>query len=237
MALRKKKKQTNKDASRKLITALAPKNVISEQYRTVRTNIQFSAIDQELRTIMVTSSGPGEGKSTTTANLAVTFAQLGKKVLLVDADLRKPTVHHTFAVENLFGFTTVLTKQRSLEKTVTKTEEENLYVLTSGPIPPNPAELLSSKSMKQFFEEAKEQFDYILFDTPPLLAVADPQILANQCDGTVLVVFSGRTEIEMAKKAKELLENAKSKLLGIVLNHKEVQKGDYYYYYGSNGGK
>jgi len=182
---------------------------------------------------MVTSSGPGEGKSTTASNLAVTFAQLGKKVLLVDADLRKPTVHHTFGVNNLFGFTTVLTKQRTLEKTILVTEEEDLFVLTSGPIPPNPAELLSSKSMEQFIEEAKELFDYIIFDTPPLLAVADPQILANQVDGAVLVVFSEKTEIEPAKKAKELLDNAKGKLLGVVLNHKDIHKSDYYYYYGA----
>src|SRR4051812_36367292 len=136
---------------------------------------------------MVTSSGPSEGKSTTVSNLAVTFAQLGKKVLLVDADLRKPTVHHTFGVNNLFGFTTVLTKQRTLDKTILETEEKDLFILTSGPVPPNPAELLSSKSMEQFIEEAKQEFDYILFDTPPLLAVADPQILANLCDGSIMV--------------------------------------------------
>ncbi|WP_312470557.1 CpsD/CapB family tyrosine-protein kinase [Neobacillus sp.] len=233
MALKKKKTQTSKDPSRKLITAIAPKSPISEQYRTIRTNIQYSSIDEEIRTIMVSSSGPAEGKSTTAANLAVTFAQLGKKVLLVDADLRKPTVHHTFGADNLFGFTTVLTKQRTLVKTVVDTEEEDLYVLTSGPIPPNPAELLSSKSMQQFMEEAKEHFDYIIMDTPPLLAVADPQIIANQCDGSILVVYSEKTEIDQVKKAKELLEHAHSKLLGVVLNHKEIHKSDYYYYYGA----
>lgn len=230
MAL-KKKKLTSKDACRKLVTAIDPKSPISEQYRTIRTNIQYSSIDQEIRAIMVTSSGPAEGKSTTAANLAVTFAQLGKKVLLVDADLRKPTIHHTFGVNNLFGFTTVLTKQRALEKTVLETGEQDLYILTSGPIPPNPAELLSSKSMEQFIEDAKAEFEYIIFDTPPLLAVADPQILANQCDGSILVVYSEKTEIEPAKKAKELLANAQSKLLGVVLNHKEAKSGDYYYYY------
>ena len=229
----KKKNLTSTDSSRKLITAVAPKSPISEQYRTVRTNIQYSSIDGDMRVLMVTSSGPGEGKSTTVANLAVTFAQLGKKVLLVDADLRKPTVHHTFAVNNQVGFTTVLTKQASLEKAVVETDEQDLYVLTSGPIPPNPAELLSSKSMEQFIEEAKEQFDFVLFDTPPLLAVADPQILANQCDGSILVVYSERTEIELAKKSKELLVNAKAKLLGVVLNHKELKNSDYYYYYGA----
>lgn len=233
MAL-KKKKLTNKDARRKLITAIDPMSPISEQFRTIRTNIQYSSVDKEIRVFMVTSSGPGEGKSTTIANLAVTFAQLGKKVLLVDADLRKPTVHHTFGLNNLFGFTTVLTKQKTLENTVLETEEKDLYILTSGPIPPNPAELLSSKSMEQFIEEAKSQFEYIIFDTPPLLAVADPQIIANQVDGSILVVYSEKTEIEQAKKAKELLANAQGKLLGVVLNNKKLQNGDHYYYYGAN---
>jgi capsular exopolysaccharide synthesis family protein len=233
MVFKRKKKFKTTDPSRKLIASLDPKSPISEQYKTIRTNIQYSSVDKELKTIMVTSSGPAEGKSTTVANLAVVFAQLGKKVLLVDADLRKPTVHRSFGVNNLFGFTTVLTKQATLASSVLDTEEKDLYILTSGPVPPNPAELLSSKSMEQFIEEATEQFDYVLFDTPPLLAVADPQILANKVDGSIFVVYSGKTEIDQAKKAKELLENAKSKLIGVVLNHKEVKNNEYYYYYGA----
>ncbi|MEH7494529.1 CpsD/CapB family tyrosine-protein kinase [Neobacillus niacini] len=233
MVFKRNKKFKTTDPTRKLIANLDPKSPISEQYRTIRTNIQYSSVDNEIKTLMVTSSGPGEGKSTTAANLAVVFAQLGKKVLLVDADLRKPTVHRTFGVNNLFGFTTVLTKQATLGSTVLETDEKDLYILTSGPIPPNPAELLSSKSMEQFIEEAKEQFDYVLFDTPPLLAVADPQILANKVDGSIYVVYSGKTEIDQAKKAKELLENAQSKLVGVVLNHKELKNNEYYYYYGT----
>ncbi|MEH7180559.1 CpsD/CapB family tyrosine-protein kinase [Neobacillus vireti] len=233
MGFKKNKKKISADNSRKLVTSFDTKSPISEQYRTIRTNIQYSSVDTELKAIMVTSSGPGEGKSTTIANLAVVFAQQGKKVLVVDADLRRPTVHYTFSRNNLHGFTTVLTKQTTLAKAVEETDEENLYILTSGPIPPNPAELLSSKSMEHFIEEAKNEFDLVLFDTPPLLAVADPQILANQCDASILVVFSGKTEIDLAKKSKELLENAQSKLLGVVLNHQEVAKDSYYYYYGS----
>jgi capsular exopolysaccharide synthesis family protein len=233
MAFKRNKKVKTTDPSRKLVATLDPKSPISEQYRTIRTNIQYSSVDEELKTIMVTSSGPNEGKSTTAANLAVVFSQLGKKVLLVDADLRKPTAHRTFGVNNLFGFTTVLTKQATLTSSVLDTEEKDLYLLTSGPVPPNPAELLSSKSMEQFIEEAKEQFDYVIFDTPPLLAVADPQILANKVDGSILVVYSGKTEIDQAKKAKDLLSNAQSKLVGAVLNHKEVKDNEYYYYYGA----
>ncbi len=231
LGLKKKHKTTAKEHQRKLITAIDPKSAISEQYRTIRTNIQFSSVDQEIRTIMVTSSGPAEGKSTTVANLAVVFAQQGKRVLLVDADLRKPTSHYTFNVTNTFGFTSVLTKQMTLEQAIRNTEVENLDVLTSGPIPPNPAELLASKAMDQFFNEVQQQYDVVLFDTPPVIAVTDAQILANKCDGTILVVFSGKTEKDQLVKAKELLQSAKGKLLGVVLNHKEIQGSSHYYYY------
>ncbi|WP_053368986.1 CpsD/CapB family tyrosine-protein kinase [Bacillus sp. FJAT-27245] len=216
-----------------LVTLFDPKSTISEQYRTIRTNIQFSSVDREVRSLMVTSSGPSEGKSTTAANLAVVFAQQGKKVLLVDADMRRPTVHYTFNLPNTFGMTNVLTKQVSFSEAVRDTDVEDLYVLTSGPIPPNPAELLGAASMGQLFEEALEMFDLVIFDTPPVLAVTDAQILANKCDGTLLVVYSGRTQIELVTKAKELLDAAQGKLLGTVLNHKEIKSNDYYYqYYG-----
>jgi len=230
------KKGNRKTASnrRNLITMVDPKSPISEQYRTIRTNIQYSTVDKNVKTLMVTSSGPGEGKSTTVANLAVTFAQQGKKVLLVDADMRKPTVHYTFNQTNTFGMTSVLTKQVSLEEAISETSVENLYVLTSGPIPPNPSELLSSKSMEQIFQTSENLFDIVLFDTPPLLAVTDAQILANRCEGTVLVVYSGKTEKDQLLKAKELLDSAQSKLLGVVVNNKKIQDTNYYYYYGTN---
>nr|WP_285879922.1 CpsD/CapB family tyrosine-protein kinase [Neobacillus mesonae] len=217
-----------------MITLRNSRSPISEQYRTIRTNIQFSNVDSELKTLMVTSAGPGEGKSTTVANLAVVFAQQGKKVLLVDADLRKPTVHYTFNQTNTFGLTNVLTGQISLIKAVNEPTEKNLYVLTSGPIPPNPAELISSKAMEQFFEEAQTIFDLIIFDAPPLLAVTDSQLLANKCEATILVVSSGKTEKELAVKAKDLLETAQGKLLGVVLNNKKMKTSQQYYYYGTN---
>jgi capsular exopolysaccharide synthesis family protein len=209
-----------------------PKSPVSEQFRTIRTNIQFSSIDQELRTLMITSTGPGEGKSTTAANMAVVFAQQGRRVLLVDADMRKPTVHYTFNQLNTYGLTSVLTKQMTLEKAVKETSEKDLFVLTSGPIPPNPAELLTSMAMDRFFREAQEQFDMIVFDTPPLLAVTDAQILANKCEGTILVVSSGKTDKDQLVKAKDLLDSVQSKLLGVVLNNKDI-KNTHYYYYGN----
>ena len=210
----------------------APKSPIAEQFRTIRTNIQFSSVDEELQTMIVTSSGPAEGKSTTTANMAVVFAQQGKRVLLIDADLRKPTVHYTFRTENHIGLSNVLTRQASLEEAVTVTAQDKLWVLPSGPIPPNPSELLGSKGMQTLLEQAKDDYDVIILDTPPVLAVTDAQVLANLADGVVLVVSSGKTEIDAAKKAKELLESAKAKILGVVLNNKKVQDSQYYYYYG-----
>jgi capsular exopolysaccharide synthesis family protein len=234
LALRRKKRADSRTTSNlNLVSIIDPKSPISEQYRTIRTNILYSSAIHEIKSIMVSSSGPSEGKSTTAANLAVVFAQLGKKVLLVDADLRKPSVHRIFEVENISGFMNVLTKQIELEKVVLATEEPNLFILPSGPIPPNPAELLDSPLMEQFIEETKSQFDYIIYDTPPILAVADSQILANQLDGSIFVVYSEKTEIDKAKKAKELLKNAQAKLLGVVLNHKEVKNDEYYYYYGT----
>jgi protein-tyrosine kinase len=228
------KKKTKKIGSneRNLITHYAPLAAISEQYRTIRTNIQFSSVDESIRTILVTSSGPEEGKSTTVANLAVVFAQQGKKVLLIDADLRKPTVHYTFQLDNTAGLTNVLTKQTQLQKAAVTTLVDNLSVLSSGPIPPNPAELLGSKAMDDMLEAALEQFDIVIFDTPPVLAVTDAQILANKCDGTILVVGSGKTQIEPAVKSKELLLSSKGKLLGVVLNRKNAKDSQYYYYYG-----
>ncbi|MFT8323477.1 MAG: CpsD/CapB family tyrosine-protein kinase [Bacillus sp. (in: firmicutes)] len=211
-----------------------PKSPISEQYRTIRTNILFSSVDEEIRTIMVTSASPGEGKSTTAANLAVVFAQQGKTVLLVDADLRKPTVHYTFNMLNTTGLTSVLTNQVPLMEAVHTNEEKNLYILPSGPVPPNPSELLGSRAMQHFMEKALEEYDIVLFDTPPVLAVTDAQILANVCDGSVLVVSSGHTEKDALVKTKELLAGSNGKILGVVLNNKKADKKGQYYYYGTN---
>jgi len=215
---------------RHLITKLNPRSPISEQYRTIRTNIQFSAVDQNLQTLLVTSSNPSEGKSSTTANLGLVFAQQGKKVLIVDADLRKPTVHYTFRVDNRIGLSNVLVGDEDIFDAIEASEENGLDILSSGPIPPNPSELLGSNAMRQLIEKAKEYYDFIIFDTPPVLAVTDAQVLANAVDGSLLVVRSKSTDRETALKAKELLEPAKAKLLGAVLNDKLVNKSHYYYY-------
>ncbi|CAI8872977.1 CpsD/CapB family tyrosine-protein kinase [Priestia megaterium] len=219
---------------RRLLAHNSPKDPVAEQYRTIRTNIQFSNVDKDIKTIVLTSSGAEEGKSTTSSNLATVYAQQGLNVLLIDADLRKPTGHYTFRLENHIGLTNVLTRQSTLAQAVQESEIPHLSVLTSGPIPPNPSELLASAQMAELLKEMKEQFDMVIFDTPPILAVADAQILANQVDGTILVVSSGKTEKDAAVKSKELLSNAQGKLLGVVLNNRKVEEGNYYYYYGTN---
>ncbi|MBO9130033.1 CpsD/CapB family tyrosine-protein kinase [Bacillus sp. 165] len=226
------RRKTKSQPRRQLIAKNQPKSPISEQYRNIRTNIQFSAVDTDIRSLMVTSANPGEGKTTTTANLAVVFAQQGKKVLLVDTDLRKPSLHEMFRTDNILGLTSILSKQGTLEKCIRKTEDANLHFLPCGAIPPNPAELLGSAAMKDFIEKAQSQYDLVIFDTPPVLAVTDAQVMANQCDSIVMVVRSGQTEKEQALKAKALLENAKGKLLGVVLNDKKQKESEYYYYYG-----
>jgi len=219
---------------RSLIAELDPLSPITEQYRTVRTNIQFASIDQELKTIMITSASPDEGKSMTAANLATVYAHQEKKVLLIDADLRKATVHTTFRLDNFRGLSKWLVGGSDLRENIQKSRIEHLDVITSGPIPPNPSELLGSRKMKELIEQVKEMYDVVIFDTPPILAVTDAQILANYLDGTILVIRSKQTEFEAAIKAKEALEHTTSKLLGTILNDCEKKQSDYYYnYYGT----
>ncbi|UQZ84345.1 Tyrosine-protein kinase YwqD [Paenibacillus konkukensis] len=221
--------------SRPIITHDNPKSPISEAYRSLRTNIQFSAIDEEIRTIMVTSAGPGEGKSTTITNLAVAYAQSDMHVVLIDADLRKPTMHHTFNLSNRIGLTNALSSRGMVSDVIRETKIPNLSVITSGPIPPNPSEMLASKRMGVLLEELKEQYDMILIDTPPALAVTDAQIVASKSDGVILVIDSGKVKREIAMKAKANLDYVKARILGVVLNNMNRKSSEsyYYYYYGN----
>lgn len=227
-----KKSKMNKDA-RKLITVTQPKSPVAEQYRTIRTNIEFMAVDREIQAILVTSATQGEGKSTTSSNLAVAYAQQGKKVLIIDTDMRRPTVHYTFRVANGLGLSSLLTRQAEKEKAILPTKIDNLSILTAGPIPPNPAELLSSRAMEHLVAQLREEFDIIIFDAPPLLQVADSRITSKLTDGVVLVVGCTTSDRQRVLKAKEQLELAEAKILGVVLNRRELTDDSAYQYYYS----
>lgn len=232
-----KKKSKPEVKNRKLIAFTNPRSRVSEQFRTLRTNIHFSSPDGDIRSLAITSASHSEGKSTTASNLAIVFAQEGKRVLFIDADMRKPTMHHTFKITNTRGLSNVLARQIALKVAIQSAEIENLDLLPCGPIPPNPAELLSSHNMDILFEQALDVYDLLIFDTPPVLSVADSVILANKCEGTILVVDSGRTEKEHAIKAKEAINaSTKARLLGAVINNVKVQKdAAYAQYYGADG--
>lgn len=218
-------------AARKLVMITSPRSHVAEQFRTLRTNINFSSPDKDIQTIVVTSAAPSEGKSTTAANLAIVFAQEGKKVLLIDGDMRKPTVHYTFRTQNTPGLSSVLTRHCQLNAAIKSTYVENLDLLTCGPIPPNPAELLASKSMDALLLKVKNIYDLVIFDSPPILSVADGQIIANKCEGTILVLKSGVTDKQKAVKAKETISLSNSKLIGVVLNNFALSKGTMEYHY------
>ena len=211
-----------------------PKSVISEQYRAIRTNIEYSNVDQNTKTILVTSSDKNKGKTTTVSNLAVSFANLNKKLLIVDCDLRNASIHKMFKINNIYGLTDILAKDRAVDKCIQETELENLYVLTAGAIPPNPAEILSSEKMKNLIEDLKNIYDYIFIDTPPIGLVTDAGVLSSFIDGVVLVVKSESIEKKYLEETKKKLDAVDARILGAILNsYKSEQKDyDYYSYYG-----
>ena len=215
-----------------LFLAAHPRSPLVEAYRLVRANLQFATLDRPWRTLLITSAGPGEGKSTTTANLGVALAQTGKRVLVMDADLRRPNLHKLFDVSNSHGLTTLLLADGvELENPLRPTEVENLWLLPSGPLPPDPAELLASRRMKALLERLTSLFDVVIVDTPPVLAVADPIVLAAEVDGTMLVVDTQRTRVEAARRAVEALQKSGTRVLGAVLNKLSKRSGQYYSYY------
>lgn len=209
-----------------------PKSIEAEAYKDLRTNIQYSSFDKDTKVIVVTSSEPGEGKSTTSGNLALSMAQDGKKTIIIDCDLRKPTIHKNFEITNTLGLSELIIGKATVLE-VTKEINKNLQVITSGKIPPNPIEMLGSENMKKFLKELKEHYDVIILDSPPILAVADAQVLSTLADGTVMVVRAGKTKKEMVLKAKKKVEQVHGKILGILLNGAEKELGNYYYYYGN----
>lgn len=231
--------------SKLLITQRNPKSPISEAFRTLRTNIQFSSIDKEIKTIVFTSSTPKEGKTTVAANLATSIAMGEKRVLIVDCDLRRPRLHKAYQIPNIEGLTNILMGEKRLEEVEYRGREESstLSILTSGPLPPNPSELLSSIKMKNFLEDMKLEFDMVILDSPPVGLVTDSAILSTLVDGTILVIEAGVTAIEAAQRAKELLDKVNANIIGAVINKIPIDKrGAYKYsyyqyssYYGEEG--
>ena len=216
-----------------IVTIENPKSPIAESYRNIRTNIEFSNIDKDLKTILFTSSQQNEGKTTIVSNLAVTFANLDKKVIIVDCDLRNPSVHKKFKIGNIYGVTDVLLEKKSFNSCVKETDVKNLDIITAGEIPFNPSEILSSKKMKEFINNLKEVYDYVFIDTPPIGIVTDAGILSTYSDGVARVVGSGEVSIELAKVSVERLNKINANLIGVILNKFNIEgTNSQYGYYG-----
>ena len=222
-----------------LVTQHDPKSPAAEAYKVIRTSIQFAKAGNSLKTIAITSCTPDEGKSTTAANLAIVLTQTGKRVLLMDCDMRNPTVHKNFKLSNKVGLSSCISLGTALAEAVQETEIENLDALTSGVIPPNPSELLGSERMQHILARAQEKYDYVLLDTPPVLPVTDTLVLGSLVDGLILVLDSGEVKVEMARDVKNQLMHAGANILGVVLNKVRSEHHGYgygyYYYYGHEG--
>ncbi len=214
-----------------VVTQHDPKSPVSEAYRSLRTNFQFATLQHEPKSIMVTSSVPGEGKTTTAANFAVTLADLGKRVVLVDTDLRRPNVHHVMKMPREKGLADVLRGQASLEEVIRPTAAENLWMISSGRVPPNPSELIGSETMTRVMEELKARFDLVVCDAPSTLVVTDPVVLATRVDTILLVVAASRARRETIQRAIKVLETANTPIAGVVLNGIKATSRHYYYYY------
>jgi non-specific protein-tyrosine kinase len=215
----------------KLITLADPRSPAAEAYRTLRTNLYFSSLDRALETLVVTSAAPGEGKSTTLANLAVTMAQGEKRTILADADLRRPSLHTFFDANNNQGLMTMAVDERALtDPPLLETGVEDLWLLPSGHLPPNPAEILGSRRMEEIIDALRSRADIVLFDAPPVIAVTDASVLGTKVDGVLLVVSAGRTRRENALRAKAQLERVNVRLVGAVLNNAppDQSMGGYY---------
>jgi tyrosine-protein kinase Etk/Wzc len=227
----------------RLITENNPKSPVSESYRSLRTNIQFVNIDKKIETLLVTSAGPSEGKSTTIANLAITAAQQGHKTLLVDGDLRKPMIHNIFNLKRTQGITNVLANGVDEKTVIQPSGIDNLSILPTGPIPPNPSELLGSQKMEDLLARLKKDYSLVLVDAPPILAVTDAAVVSPKLDGILMVIHSAKTDRDSAKRAKALLEHVGGNMIGVVLNAVSTKGGygNYYYYYytyyGADGTK
>ena len=223
--------KTSTGPSATLVAHIDPKSPAAEAYRTLRTSIQFAGLDHKCRSIVVTSSSPGEGKSTTVANFGVVMAQTGSRVCLIDSDLRRPTLHRIFSLGNSRGLTTALLDGLPFAEIAQPTTVANLSVLTSGPLPPNPAELVGSNRMREALEAVAAAFDMILLDSPPVVSVSDAVALATFVDGVVMVVQTGKVPHEVIRRATSQILAVKGRILGVVMNGVNLKRDGYYYDY------
>lgn len=215
----------------RIISIKKPKSPIAEAYRGIRSSIEFSNLDKELKVISITSTIQNEGKSTVIANLAVNFANLDKKVLILEGDLRNPSVHRMFNISNINGLTDILLDNKGFTECVHCTDVKNLHLLTCGKIPPNPSEMLSSKKIREFVNSLRDYYDYVFIDAPPIGIVTDAVIISTYADGCIFVVGAGDADIEMVKMAKERLESVGANILGVVLNKFDASVSNAYYNY------
>lgn len=225
----------------KVISELNPKSPMAEAFRILRTNLRFTAVDKPYKSLLITSAGPSEGKSTTIANLGTVMAQAGVRVIIVDCDLRKAQQHKMFGLNNDMGMTNILVGAKEIDQVIKETDIPNLRVITSGPFPPNPAELLGSEKMKAVFRTLDGMADIVLVDSPPVLMVADAALISSLMDGVIMVIRAAVTKIDAVKQALEHLKKANARVIGSVLNSLEGSSGQYYYYgdsyYGEQGRK
>jgi capsular exopolysaccharide synthesis family protein len=236
---RRRRQQAQSSANKDLIAHHQPMSGVAENLRTIRTNLAFMGADHGLRAFVVTSASPREGKSTVAINLAITLAQSGKRILLVDTDLRRPRVHRAFGLASRRGVTTALVGEAKPTDVVLTTEVPGLDIVTCGPIPPNPSELLHTEAFRHFVEVLREKYDHVLFDSPPLGAVTDAAILAAQLDGVMVVVKSQSTTREALRVTARQLNDVGARVLGAVFNDVDLSHGRYgegtYYYYRREG--
>ena len=210
------------------VTKKMPRSLSAEAYRSLRTSIKFSSVDKPIKTIVITSSLIGEGKSTVVGNLAYSLNQDGSRVLVIDCDLRKPSIHENFLLSNEKGLVDVLVGKSDL-KSVTKKIEDSLFLITAGTIPPNPAEILGSKEMEDLIKELSINFDYIILDTPPILPVSDTLLLASKADATLIVVKARKTKEKVVKESYDQLVEAKANVIGTILNESDKSLDNKYY--------
>ena len=227
----------HKERTFELMAHTHPQSGVAEAYRSLRTNMGFASMEQDCRSILISSTSPLDGKSTITANLGVVFAQDGKKTIVVDCDLRKPVQHKIFKVDNHQGVTNCILNKVPVEEVAHPGPVDNLTILTSGPIPPNPAEVLGSQRTMALFDKLKKDYDYILVDAPPILAVSDATILSTQLDGVILVIRQGAIRNNLVRDAKNQFIKANARILGVVLNQVKQNHHSYQYYYYYNDDK